>query len=528
MIENTDLKYNSFQKEFAFFLKAGGIPEKVSALCGILRSIMFYADIEVAYKRTIESVWEEADTGFRSLPRSVTVMGVRLSSGPEYFNGRNYTETVLIALSDSSFIGILLNQEMTRNADTEKIMLQLIISTAGNEFNSTAAQKKEKELIFSLNEKILQLNSLIDTGIELSKFDRRDVLFELALERACALINSSSAMLRVMKDGSDAVAHYVFPAETNPAAILQSSYKIESSFFFNGQSYLFTLSGKETRAGTTSFSDLDTILLEAICKQVFVVIENEFLQQQIILKQRYEQELTVAASIQQRIIPDKLPQIKGYEVAGINIPSREVGGDYYDCIDLGTGKYAFIIADVSGKGIAAALLVNTLNAALYSYLEFDFPLNEMTGKLNKLIYNSSPSDKFITFFIAVLDSNTGTLTAVNAGHNPILLLRSDGYLEMIQAGGVGLGMFNLGLPFKEQKIILNPGDKLFLYTDGIPEAMNLSEEEYSDERMIGFFRTNSGKSAEELVKELVQDVRMHTGTAEQSDDITALYLKRQT
>ncbi len=157
---------------------------------------------------------------------------------------------------------------------------------------------------------------------------------------------------------------------------------------------------------------------------------------------------------------------------------------------MGNGKYALIIADVAGKGIGAALLVSTLDAALYSYLQFDIPLTEMSDRLNKLIYKSSPSDKYITFFIAVLDSKTGELDIVNAGHNPIFLLRKDGTLEKLDAGGVGLGMFDFGIPFAGQKSIMNSGDKLFLYTDGIPEAMNENEEEYSDEKMISFFQNN--------------------------------------
>ena len=221
-----------------------------------------------------------------------------------------------------------------------------------------------------------------------------------------------------------------------------------------------------------------------------------------------------------------LPKIEGYDLAGTNIPSKEVGGDYYDCFDLGNSKYALIIADVAGKGIGAALLVSTLDAALYSYLEFDIPLTEMSDRLNKLIYKSSPSDKFITFFIAVLDSKTGELDIVNAGHNPIFLLRKNGTLEKLDAGGVGLGMFDFGIPYTGQKSIMNSGDKLFLYTDGIPEAMNENEEEYSDEKMINFFLNHSQNSSKDFIDALVKDVKEYSGTALQSDDITTIILKR--
>lgn len=386
----------------------------------------------------------------------------------------------------------------------------------------------EKELIFSLNEKIFQLNNLIDTGIELSRFDKRDVLFDLALERACALTNASSALIKIEnKENLSTPQKFIFPPGTDPESIVNCEHKIESEFEFNNKLYSIVLSEKETRSGPTSFGELDELLLSAINRQIRVVIENEYLQQQNLIKQRIEQELNVAALIQQRIIPKKLPEIEGYDLSGINIPSREVGGDYFDCIRLGNGKYAFIIADVTGKGIAAALLVNTLNASLYSYLDFKLPLSEMTEKLNKLIYSSTPSDKFITFFIAVLDSNSGELDIVNAGHNPILLFRKNGKLEKIDAGGVGLGMFNLGIPYSGQKLCMESGDRLFLYTDGIPEAMNENEEEYSDERMIKYVESHSEMSSDQLIDTLVKDVKNFTGSTEQSDDITALCLIRK-
>ena len=150
----------------------------------------------------------------------------------------------------------------------------------------------------------------------------------------------------------------------------------------------------------------------------------------------------------------------------------------------------------------------------------------MTDKLNKIIYNASPSDKFITYFIAVLNTKTGELDIVNAGHNPILLLRSDGKMHKIEAGGVGLGMFDFGIPYQGEALTLNKSERLFLYTDGIPEAMNEQEEEYSDERMEKFFLENKTNSAREFVDILVKDVKSFTGNAEQSDDITILYLIR--
>jgi len=347
----------------------------------------------------------------------------------------------------------------------------------------------------------------------------------LSLERITSLTNASSALLQISKEDK-IEQHYSFPGNIDINKILNSKFKLESSFTYNNLSYHFTLAEKETRHGVTNFNELDKLLLDAIARQVEASIENQFLNSQAIEKEKMEQELNVAASIQQRILPTTLPKIEGFDLAGINIPSKEVGGDYYNCIDLGNGKFALIIADVAGKGIGAALLVSTLDASLYSYLQFDIPLTEMADRLNKLIYKSSPADKYITFFITILDSKTGELDIVNAGHNPIFLLRTNGTLEKLDAGGVGLGMFDFGIPFAGQKSIMNSGDQLFFYTDGIPEAMNEKEEEYSDEKMINFFTDNSNAPSKEFIDSLVKDVKGYSGTAPQSDDITVMILKR--
>ncbi len=373
----------------------------------------------------------------------------------------------------------------------------------------------------------MQLNNLIDTGIEISKFDNHNILYELALERMVSLANASSALMTISDIESKIPEKSItFPENIPAESISNNPYKTESCFNFKEKMYRFVLSEKETRQGVTHFNELDKLLLQAITRQVQTGIENNFLLKESIEKEQIEKEMRLAAAIQQRIIPKELPRIEGYELAGINIPSKEVGGDYYDCIDLGGGNYALVIADVTGKGIGAALLVNTLNAALYSYLEFQLPLTEMADRLNKLIYNSSPPDKFITFFMAVLDSKTGKLDIVNAGHNPVLLLRKDGNLEKIDAGGIGLGMLDLGIPYQGQILNINRGDKLFLYTDGIPEAMNKNEEEYSDQRMMDFFLKNSNYSATRFIEAIVKDVKSYVDGAPQSDDITALILKR--
>ncbi len=525
LVERLSFQAESFQEAFEILSKASSFKDLTSNFSHLLRGNFILNNLHLFHKTNKETEWKIIGKENNLSAEDFSLLGNADKLKINYYQNQNFNVSVVLQLSDSSYLGILLGQKLDVSEfnDFDKITLQILLQIFNSAHKSYLNQKKVKSLIFDLNEKVFQLNHLIDTGIELSRYEKRSILYELALERILSLTNASSGLIKI-KNNDDTEQIYLFPPSLNLEELEKSKLKINTSFELMGNSYQFILSGKETRKGLTSFNDLDQLLFEAVTKQVAAAIENKFLHQQSIEKELIEQEINVAASIQRRIIPEKLSKIEGYEIAGINISSKEVGGDYYDCINLPNGKVALVIADVTGKGISAALLVNTLNASLYSYLEFNLPLTEMTERLNKLIYRSSPSDKFITFFIAVLDPISGELDMVNAGHNPILILRANGELEQIDAGGIGLGMLDLGLPFTGQKLKLEKNDRLFLYTDGIPEAMNENEEEYSDERMIEFLKSNSHKSAEEFISELVDDVKKHVGTAHQSDDITSLIL----
>ena len=526
-VEKLSLQAESFQEGFELLTKSNTFEELTKNFWHILRGNFISTNIQLFHKNSKDSNWNSIGSDDTINDSDLALFDHDHQTHVKYSDSGKYNVSVVLPLSDSSYLGILFGRKLDNTGfnDFDKITLQILLQVYSSAHKSFINQKNEKKLIFDLNEKILQLNNLIDTGIEISRYENKNVLFDLALERVVTLTNASSAIVTITgNDGSE--EHITFPGRISPEIILNSQHKIEYSFNFNNKTFHLALSEKETRKGTTSFSDLDKMLLQAVSRQVHASLENEYLLGQSLEKERIEKELNLAAAIQQKIIPKELPTIDGYELAGINIPSREVGGDYYDCIDLGDGKFALIIADVAGKGISAALLVNTLNAALYSYLAFNLLLPELVDKLNKLIFKSSPPDKYITFLIVVLNSKTGEFEVVNAGHNPALILRKDGTLEQIEAGGIGLGMLDLGIPYTGQNLTLNSGDKLFLYTDGIPEAMDLDEEVYSDERMIDFFRAHSDNTPQDFIKLIVEDVNKHVNGAEQSDDITSLILKR--
>lgn len=526
IVDKLALQVDSFHEGFEILSESKSINEMAKQFASLIRGNFLVTDVNFFYKETSQSQWSLL-YGKKEINSECMISNTSNRMKIKYDLNYDVKVCVNLPLIDKSVFGITIGVKLDKSDFTEldKITLQIFLQLLDNSYQSYLSRQKEKNLIFELNRRVLQLSNLIDTGIDLSKFENRQLLLELALQRAAVLTDTSHAKV-MMKASGKTIEELLFPPGLDSSIITKSEKKISASFIYHEKEYVFTLANKESRAGNTNYTELDKLLLEAITRQVNAAIENEFLHREALEKEKIEQEINVAASIQQKIIPTILPEITGYEVAGINIPSREVGGDYYDCIDLENGKFALIIADVSGKGIAASLLVNTLNASLYAFLNFNISLTEMTDKLNKIIFNASPPDKFITFFVAVLDQKTGELDIVNAGHNPILILRQNGKLEKIDAGGVGLGMFDMGLPYEGEKLTIAKGERLFLFTDGIPEAMNEQEEEYSDERMEKFFLQNKTKTAQEFIDKIVSDVKSFAGSAEQSDDITTMYLIR--
>ncbi|HTY60039.1 MAG TPA: PP2C family protein-serine/threonine phosphatase, partial [Bacteroidota bacterium] len=312
-----------------------------------------------------------------------------------------------------------------------------------------------------------------------------------------------------------------------PEGAAPRSGGISAGFDFGGETYTFQLFDKESRRGVIPFDETDQLLLDALSKQVHASLENLYLHREALEKQKIEQDIAVAASIQQRILPKSLPVIVGYDIAGVNIPSKSVGGDYYDCIPLPDGRFALVIADVAGKGVPAALLVSSFHAYLTAYLESPLPLVELVGRLNRVISRASTEDKFITAFFALLTPSTGELETVSAGHNPVYLRHTDGTLRELALGGIPLGMLEIDFPYQRETLTMGKGERLLLYTDGIPEATDARQKLYDEDFPLRNFVTGRAPAhAHDFIQDLITDVKKFTGPAPQNDDITALYLLR--
>ncbi len=265
----------------------------------------------------------------------------------------------------------------------------------------------------------------------------------------------------------------------------------------------------------------DTQLLNIIATHSASVLENARLQEAEREKQRLEQELQVARTTQLALVPSA-PMIFGpWEVNGRVIPARAVGGDYFDYYPLSKGRFALAIADVSGKGMPAALLMSNVQAALRAHATGQRAASEVMRRVNAQVARSTSQGKFVTMFYGEVDVARGTLAYTSAGHNPPLLRRPDGRVEELSEGGLLLGVVE-DVEYQQGLAPFAPGDALLLYSDGVSEATDPRGDQFGEERLLELWRNCAATPAQQVLDRIVREVELFRGAASQSDDITAL------
>lgn len=237
-----------------------------------------------------------------------------------------------------------------------------------------------------------------------------------------------------------------------------------------------------------------------------------------------EQEMNIARDIQMDLLPKSFPKVDGIDMFGFTVPARHVGGDCYDVIELGEGRMAVTIGDVSGKGTPAAILMANLQAAVRALSESHVPPTRLVERVNRLVYGYTEESVFITFFYCVLDTRTGEVDYVNAGHNPPYVLRADGTKEHLRDGGLVIGIVP-GADYDQGHTTLGPGDDLVLYTDGITEATNPNGEMFGEERLEDLLVEHRGDSARDIEENVYSSLRDFTAGASQTDDLTMMVVK---
>ncbi len=278
------------------------------------------------------------------------------------------------------------------------------------------------------------------------------------------------------------------------------------------------------RVNNHNYTETDIEFIYSVGCLAIISLENQRLFKEALDKQKLEEELEIARGIQKNLLPREIPKYSNYEIAALNISSQHVGGDYYDIISLDEKNFCIAIGDVSGKGVPAALLMANIQAFLRIICKHGMDLSEATGIINDLITSNTSDGKFITFFWGMLNDESPTLQYVNAGHNPPLLIRNK-KIQKLELGGIILGVMKTFMPYVTETIGLEKDDIIILFTDGVTEAKNINDEEFSDERLERLSVKYSKLSAEEILSNIKNEVQSFTKGALQSDDITMLIIK---
>jgi phosphoserine phosphatase RsbU/P len=363
--------------------------------------------------------------------------------------------------------------------------------------------------IYLLDKSSQEIQRMVVYGYEIS-VDQNEIL---NVGRAAREIVSEQGTASILNDLEE------HPAFLNARSAARSA--MAAPILSNNRMIgVFTLESDEQDVYTRS----DLALFEKFTHQVALSIEKAQLYRALLDKKRLEQELSIAREIQLSFLPASPPQLNGFEVAGLNIPSRLVSGDYYDFIRIVDGQWGLVVGDVSGKGIPSSLIMASFRASLLAEIRNNYAIRTIMAKVNQLLWESTDDHQFVTAFYGVLDEQRRILTYCNAGHNPIILIRADGSALRLETGGLILGAFSDSVYWEDFVQIL-PDDLLLLYTDGVTEIYNEAEEEYGVDRLQSLATLNRQRSAKEITQLVKDQILDFAADKTPQDDFTLVVLK---
>lgn len=477
---------------------------------------------------------QEAATG-PGLPESLDEATFDAEPGP--FRSLRFPDGRLVyALRDGS------RDYADAAADPLTVLLASLI-------RSCRLKRDLKDQQFQVNFRVVELENLYDVGLAIAATLDLDRLSEEVLLRAVSLLDARRGALYILGEGDSREYHLARTFGGEAARTLDADDPELFSFLSGGAAppevlpgatYLLGLpiavenkpkgllvvGDKESRRGVGPFLPSDRRTLALFANQAAIALENARLHREALERERLEREMHLAAEIQRQILPKGAPAVPGFQLVGWNRPARQVGGDYYDLLALPDGRVELVVGDVSGKGIPAALMVSTLHSALRLLLDQAGFGPSLLERLNRHILESSAPNKFITLLIAELEPWTGLLRYLNAGHNPGFLVRENGRVEELSSGGLPLGL----LPnsrYQPRELVVEPGDIVCFYSDGITEAESIDEEEFGTERLIGILRKHKGFTLQEVLETLQGAVTRFAVGKPQYDDQTVVLLRRE-
>lgn len=279
------------------------------------------------------------------------------------------------------------------------------------------------------------------------------------------------------------------------------------------------------------FTTNDFAVFRTVAEQSAFAIGNALVHREASEKRQMEGELRNAREVQRVLLPPGDPVVPGYRVSGTNMPARIISGDYYDHLDLGDGRHGVVIADVSGKGVAAGLIMAMCRSVLRSLAGSHGDPAEALGRVNRQIFPDIKEDMFISLYYAIIEGESGAVTLARAGHDPALLYRAlERTVMLLKPPGLALGIDG-GDVFervtKAHEIHMNPGDCLLFHTDGVKEATNAAGEEFGMDRLRDAFRESASLGAEAAIRSIERELAKFVGEAKQADDITLVAMEKR-
>ena len=439
--------------------------------------------------------------------------------------------------------GVLILHDTSEAVDA--VDPELLMLAAGARISYLKEQVQEQR--FQAKFRGVELEALYDVGLAIASTLDLEKLCDEALLRAVSLLDARRGALYLLDDDGSyqltsrfgGVALDAFaPQEIDIEGLTRGALDCPSKLVPGGSHLLavaveidgnprglLVVADKESRRGVGPFPSTDRRTLALFANQAAIAIENAKLHKMALEKERLEREMELAAEIQSQLLPKAMPTVPGFEVMGWNRPARQVGGDYFDLQPLGKGHWGLVVGDVTGKGLPAALLVSTLHSALRLLLDRLDVGPALLDRLNRHIFESSSSNKFITMLIAAIDTDSGKLTYLNAGHNPGLVVRHDGSVEQLHSSGLPLGLM-AGVVYEEASLQLGHQDLVCLYSDGITECESPEEEELGLERLIELLVERRREPLPEIVAAIDRTVVDFAQGRPQGDDQTVVLLRR--
>jgi len=432
----------------------------------------------------------------------------------------------------------------------ERGFLESLAACAAIPIENGLIYEELKQVNRSLTVKVFQLHNLFDIGRELT-----GALDEGAIERLLAttvmghFLASRCAIYRQDPDGGLRLAHARgLPADEAPAtlaadvaatagptpvgalppgpgrdALAGARLALVVPLAAGGRASGLVAVGEKPAGQAFAEEDLD--FAAALARQAQAALEGARLHRVRLEKERQDRELQIAREIQRSLFPRAVPRVPGFEIAAVSRSCYQVGGDYYDFIPLEGGRVAVVIADVSGKGTPASIMMASVHASLQA-MAGTAPPAQLLGRLNRFLYENTQMSRYVTLFYGELDPARRALAYVNAGHiPPFVLRRSGGGCERLKRGGPVIGLLD-EIELEAGEVSFSPGDLMAVVTDGATEAVSPADEEFGDARVVAALVGTPGRAdAEDALRALVSAVDAWTGAAGCTDDLTVLTLR---